>query len=266
MRTCHGIGDWAVISAMPRLLKEKYPDCKVYIPSPNMLKSIFGEMLNTWGYGVYDCSNITLDIFKNNPYVDAFIDSYNGEIFHDHYRIYDLDNSKIPLVEQMLKFWQFSDSEMADSNPDIYFDQNEIDTGDRLIKTLMNNEQYGYISVSSTFGTTSDSQHLIDVIDPNLKWFYYGELPITDSSLNFLKNVVEVKPLQLSIREQMYLKSKAVVNVGNETGMNLWSTRFSKTYILGNKRYGSNHGGVNEGKIRKDPFSSGNFVKNVIYI
>ena len=24
MRTCHGIGDWGIISAMPRLLKEKY--------------------------------------------------------------------------------------------------------------------------------------------------------------------------------------------------------------------------------------------------
>ena len=29
MRTCHGIGDWGILSAMPRLLKEKYPNCKV---------------------------------------------------------------------------------------------------------------------------------------------------------------------------------------------------------------------------------------------
>jgi hypothetical protein len=266
MRTCHGIGDWAVISAMPRLLKQKYPNCKVYVPSPKMLRSIFGEMLNMWGYGVYDCSNITLDIFKNNPYVDAFIDSYNGEIFHDHYRIYDLNNSKIPLVEQMLKFWQFNESEMLDSNPDIFFDDDEIKKGNSIIETYWNNNPYAYVSVSSTFGTTSDEQSLIDVIDNGLNWFYYGEQPIQDTSLNYLNNIVEVKPLQLSIREQMYLKSKAILNVGNETGMNLWSTRFSKTYILGNKRYGSNHGGVNEGKIRKDPFSSGNFVKNVIYV
>ena len=26
-RTAHGIGDWGIISAMPRLLKLKYPDC-----------------------------------------------------------------------------------------------------------------------------------------------------------------------------------------------------------------------------------------------
>ena len=31
LRMAHGIGDWGIISAMPRLLKEKYPDCKVYV-------------------------------------------------------------------------------------------------------------------------------------------------------------------------------------------------------------------------------------------
>ena len=41
MRTCHGIGDWGIISAMPRLLKQKYPDCKVYVPSPILLKRLF---------------------------------------------------------------------------------------------------------------------------------------------------------------------------------------------------------------------------------
>ena len=266
MRTCHGIGDWSIISAMPRLLKQKYPDCKVYVPSTKMLRTVFGEMLNTWGYGTYDCSNITLDIFKNNPYVDAFIDSANEDIFHDHYRLYDLNDSKIPLVEQMLKFWQFSDEEMQDSNPDIYFDTDEINFGDTLIADTWNNKPYGYISVSSTFGETSDAQNLIDVIDKNLNWFYYGEVPIKDTVLNFLENVVEIKPMQLSIRQQMYLKSKAQINIGNETGMNLWSSRYSKTYILGNRKYGANHGGINEGKIRKDPFSSGNFLKNIIYV
>jgi len=28
-RTCHSFGDWAIISALPRLLKEKYPDATV---------------------------------------------------------------------------------------------------------------------------------------------------------------------------------------------------------------------------------------------
>ncbi len=43
MRTAHGIGDWGIISAMPRLLKEKYPDCKVYVPSKKLLKKLYGQ-------------------------------------------------------------------------------------------------------------------------------------------------------------------------------------------------------------------------------
>ena len=50
MRTCHGIGDWILLSAMPRILKENYPGCKVHIPSQNLMKKIYGDMLqkSTW--------------------------------------------------------------------------------------------------------------------------------------------------------------------------------------------------------------------------
>ena len=268
MRTCHGIGDWCLLSSMPRLLKEKYPNCKVYVHSPNLLKNIFGNLLEQWGYKTYDSSFVTLDIFKNNPYVDEFVDTYEGEIFHDHYRLYDPNNSKIPLVEQILKFWQFQDHEIADSTPDIFFSQEEIKSGDDLILKFWDSSPFGYISVSSTYGQTAESDNLIEVVKQykDYNWFYYGETPIKDTNLSFLKNVIEIKPLGLSLREQMYLKTKAQVNIGNETGANLWSSKYSKTYVLSNRYYGSNHGGNNVGKPRKDPFSSGNFVKNVIYI
>ena len=91
MRTCHGIGDWCIISAIPRLLKEKYPDCKVYVPSNIMLKNLFGSMLNNWGYGTFDAGTISKVVFENNPFVDGFIDEYSGEVFHDHYRIFNRD-------------------------------------------------------------------------------------------------------------------------------------------------------------------------------
>ena len=41
MRTCHGIGDWGILSTIPRLLKEKYPNCKVYVPTKKLLKRLF---------------------------------------------------------------------------------------------------------------------------------------------------------------------------------------------------------------------------------
>ena len=43
LRTCFGLGDWGIISAFPRKLKEKYPDCKVWIPSKKLLKTMFGD-------------------------------------------------------------------------------------------------------------------------------------------------------------------------------------------------------------------------------
>lgn len=265
MRTCHGIGDWCLISGLPRLLKEKYPDCKVYIPSSTMLKNIYGSMLNNWGYGTYDCSQITHDVFLNNPYVDSFIDSFEGEIFHDHYRIYNENNDKIPLSEQMLKFWQFEEKEYLDSTPDIYFSKEEKLFGDKILGSLKN---FGYISVSSTYGTTANTKELRDKIKEygDMTWFYYGEDPIEDTDLNFIKKYIPIKPMNLNIRQQMYLKCQAIVNIGNETGMALWGAKYSDTYILGNKVYGPNHGGKNEGKLRKRPFKSGNFVNKVNYL
>ena len=265
MRTCHGIGDWCLISGLPRLLKEKYPDCKVYIPSSTMLKNIYGSMLDIWGYGTYDCSQITHDIFSNNPYVDSFIDSFEGEIFHDHYRIYDENDDKIPLLEQMLKFWQFKKKEYLDSTPDIYFSKEEKSFGDKILGSLKN---FGYISVSSTYGTTANTKVLRDKIKEygDITWFYYGENPIEDTDLNFIKKYISIKPMNLNIRQQMYLKCQAIVNVGNETGMALWGAKYSDTYVLGNKVYGPNHGGKNEGKLRKRPFKSGNFVNKVNYL
>jgi hypothetical protein len=101
-RTCHSIGDWGIISAMPKLLKQKYPDCKVYVPSSKLVSKMFGGF-NNWNHWNNPFENAEL-VFKNNPYVDEFIDDINDEVFHDHYRIYDLNNIEVPLITQILKF------------------------------------------------------------------------------------------------------------------------------------------------------------------
>jgi hypothetical protein len=268
MRTCHGIGDWVLLSGMPRLLKEKYSDCKVYVPSSVMLKKIFGEMLNNWGYGTFDASKISEIVFESNPYVDGFVDEIDGEIFHDHYKIFDESNDKVPLLKQMLMFWQFKDDEMLDTTPDFYPNEEEKEWIKRFTQRW-ELDKYSYISVSSTFGNTSDSNILIEQIKRkdfgDMKWLYYGEVPLRKSPLNFL-DAVEIKELNLSIREQQYLKVNAKYNFGNETGMNLWTPKYSETYVIGNKYYGPVHGGNNEGKVRKRPFKSGNFVNRVNYL
>jgi len=268
MRTCHGIGDWVLLSGMPRLLKEKYSDCKVYVPSSVMLKKIFGEMLNNWGYGTFDASKISEIVFESNPYVDGFVDEIDGEIFHDHYKIFDESNDKVPLLKQMLMFWQFKDDEMLDTTPDFYPSEEEKEWIKRFIQRW-ELDKYSYISVSSTFGNTSDSDVLVEQIkrknSENMKWLYYGEVPLYKSPLNFL-DAIEIKELELSIRKQQYLKVNAKYNFGNETGMNLWTPKYSQTYVLGNKYYGPLHGGNKEGTLRKRPFKSGNFVNEVNYL
>ncbi len=268
MRTCHGIGDWCIISALPRLLKQKYPDCKVYIPSSIMLKTIFGNMLNNWGYGTFNAIDVINNIFKNNPYVDDFIDSINGDIFHDHYKIFDNSNDKIPLAEQMLKFWQFKDNEIIDTTPDFYPTEEELNWFNNFNKY----NDYGYILASSSFENGDPIENLLSVIDDykgKIKnWYYYGEVDFKDSSFNSLglSNIREVKPLNLTIRQQQLLKIKAKVNFGNETGMSLWTAKYSKSYVLGHTTYTQIHGEEYVGKKRKRPFQSGNFVKDIIYL
>ena len=262
MRTCHGLGDWVLLSAMPRLLKEKYPNCKVYLPSKKLLQNIFGDMLKTWGYGTFDAGDVVNSVFHNNPHVADFIDSVDGEIFHDHYRIYDNNNDKIPLLNQMMKFWQFDDGDMVDTTPDFYPTEEEIE----WFTNFHDYDKYGYISASSTFGDTAEPDVMLDEIkkhDEDMFWFYYGEVPLKESHFSFLKNVVEVKPLELNIRQQQMLKINADVNYGNETGMNLWTPKYSKTFVLGNKKYGPIHSKSGE---RKRPFRTGNFVNRVTYL
>ena len=99
-----------------------------------------------------------------------------------------------------------------------------------------------------------------------MPWFYYGEKPIEETDLNFVKDSIAVKPMNLNIRQQMYLRCKAKVNVGNETGMTLWCAKYSDTYVLGNKFYGPVHGAELNGKPRKDPFKSGNFINKINYL
>ena len=264
MRTCHGIGDWVLLSAMPRLLKNKYPNCKVYLPSKILLEKIFGNMLNNWGYGTFTASDVVKHIFENNPYVDEFVDSYNDEIFHDHYKIFNPQNDRIPLLKQMLNFWQFKDNEMEDVTPDFYPTNDELEWFNNFNKF----SSYGYISVSSTFGDTAKPNDMLKMIkDEHIQnWYFYSESNIEDSIFNFIPNAVQIKPLSLSIRQQQLLKINAKVNYGNETGMNIWTAKYSDTYILNNQFYGPVHGGKNEGKKRKRPFKTGNFVERVVYV
>ncbi len=228
MRTAHGIGDWGIISAMPRLLKKKYPDCRVYVPTSKFIKQLFGVE-----------SNIPQTIFDNNPYVDKYKDFIVGEIFHDHYRVYNKDNSDIPLLEQMLKFWQFEEDEYIDSKPEMYWSDEEKSLGDTIIKNTIGDDEFGCLLVSDRFGTQRGKHHqesydkdtevMKKVLEENqMPYFYWMSKPISQTPFNFIDKALDMRHIDL--RVQLYIKSKAKVNLSNQCGTNHLMVRYSKCY------------------------------------
>ena len=240
MRTAHGIGDWGIISAMPRLLKEKYSNCKVYLPSSKLLKKLFSEYEKNWSTWNAPFENVNT-IFDNNPYVDGYKDDVEGEIFHDHYRIYDKDNVDIPLVEQILKFWQFGDYEYKDSQPEIYWSKEERELGDGIIREYVGDREFGCLLVSNRIGTQfgkhieenykSEVKKIKDILLKNkLSYFYWIYKPIEYTPFNFIDTALDIR--NINFRIQMYIRCKAVLNIGNQSGALQLSTRYSSTYDI----------------------------------
>ena len=227
LRTAWGIGDWGIISAMPRLLKQKYPNCKVYIPSKKLIKSLFNAD-----------TDVMYTIFKNNPYVDGFKDTIEGEIFHDQYRIYDNDNPNVPLLEQILKFWQFNVSECEDSQPELYWTNEEKQLGDDIIE-MHTTKEFGCLLVSNRFGTqhgefdqetyNRDTNNMNKVLgENNIPYFYWSYKPLKDTPFNFINKALDMR--HIDIRIQLYIKSKAKLNLSNQCGTNHMVVRYSTCY------------------------------------
>ena len=229
LRTCFGVGDWGIISSLPRKLKEKYTDCKVYIPSPELLRKLFGHLERNWS-SWDDPFQVVHTIFNNNPYVDGFIDSFEGEIFNDHYRIYS-DNDE-PLMEQILRFWQFDTFDNIE--PEVYFSNEECVIGDSIIK-LHCKEKFGALLLSNRYNGEG-KEKIQQIIDQyNLPMFYWTKEP--NMELNFIP-ALDMR--HINTRIQLYIKTKAEFNIGNQCGMNDTIAKYSKTFTVMRGKLGSN--------------------------
>ena len=221
LRTCFGVGDWGIISAFPRKLKEQYPDCRVLIPSPKLLREMFGELESNWS-SWSDPFQVVHTIFDNNPYVDAYIDSFDGEVFNDHYRI--TDGGDVPLMEELLRFWQFDKFE--DIEPEVYFSKDEIALGDQIIKEHCDGE-FGTLLISNRFDGVGVEKIQQKIDEYDLPMFYWTKSP--DVGLDF-KKALDMR--HIDTRIQLYIKTQAKFNVGNQTGVNDTIAKYTPTYTV----------------------------------
>jgi hypothetical protein len=229
LRTCFGVGDWGIISAFPRKLKEKYSDCKVWIPSPKLLREMFGHLEQNWS-AWSDPLQVVHTIFDNNPYIDGFVDSFEGEVFNDHYRIYG--DEDVPLMEELLRFWQFE--EFDDIEPELYFSKEEIELGDQIIKEHCDGD-FGTLLISNRFDGVGVEKIQQKINEYDLPMFYWTKS--TDVGLNF-KEALDMR--HINTRIQLYIKTKAKFNVGNQTGVNDTIANYSPTYTVARPNLGSN--------------------------
>jgi len=249
-RTCHSYGDWVILSAMPRLLKEKYPDCIVAIPSPECIGKHFSP--DPWLYKHSNPFNNVVEIFKNNPYVDGMIDEipYSMPIYHDHFRVYDPKNADIPLIQQMLKFWRFEDREMEDCQPELYWDEEEKKLGDEIITQVFGKDPFGFLYIDDLYVVGDGKNHtwysegekkqkldykrsLIqrEINNHNIPWLYYSG---NDSFIYETNSrVVDVRTLNTTLRIQNYIKSKSKLVIGHQGGYGTdCMPRYTQCYVV----------------------------------
>ena len=229
LRTCFGLGDWGIISSFPRKLKEKYPDCKVYIPSPILLKRMFRGLERNWP-SWSDPFQVVHYIFDNNPYIDGFIDSFENEVYNDHYRIYDGDKDE-PLMVQLLRFWKINSFDNIE--PELFWTPEEHQIADDIIKQHSDGK-FGTLLISNRW-ENEDSNKIQSILDKfNLPIFYWEskEVGLTYSKSYNLS--------QTDARIQLLIKSKAQFNVGNQSGVNDTIANYSPTYTIPRGKLGSN--------------------------
>jgi len=229
LRTCFGVGDWGIISAFPRKLKEKYPQCKVWIPSPKLLREMFGHLEQNWS-SWDDPFKVVHTIFDNNPYVDGFVDSFDGEVFNDHYRI--TDGGDVPLMEELLRFWQFDSFE--DIEPELYFSEEEMEFGDNIIKEHSDGE-FGTLLISNRFDGVGIEKIQQKIDEYDLPIFYWTKSK--DIGLDF-KRGLDLR--HVDTRIQLYIKTKAKFNVGNQTGVNDTIANYAPTFTVARPNLRSN--------------------------
>ena len=255
-RTALGVGDWVMLERLPKAIKSYYPNCKVYLPSPKMIAETFGPMMQNWSsWG--DVSKTVELVFANNPYVDGYVDSWEGEVYTDHYRIYDEDNWKTPLVRQMARFYNIPDDHEIDYNPICYFSNYEYESGKDLIRRNYGvSGGYNFLHLSNRT-TEEDTKLLLDYIFDNgfsstpFVYYYTGDINDTVfKNLDMRWNIANIS----DPRMQFFIKSCARNVIGQQTGATDVISGLTKVHSL------------HHSDKLEETFRVGNYLPAITYI
>ena len=244
-RTCHSFGDWVLISSIPKFLKKKYPNSTVCVPSPICIGKLYPP--DNWLNRSSNPFNNVVEIYANNPYVDGMIDEIPDgmEIYHDHFRIYDSNDLNILIAEQMLKFWRFDPKEITDSAPELYWTDEEKQTGDQIINDTFGKDPFGFLYIDDTFYILQEDERIprinvkrqmiqskINEFD-NLPWLYYAGKDISDTVYKTKTKSVDVRSLKVTPRIQNYIKSKSKLLIGHQGGYGTdCMSRYTTCYVV----------------------------------
>lgn len=237
VRTCSSLGDWGILSGLPRAIKELYPNAKVAVPTTKWCEQVFGNVYQSTEWE-YPWDNVNT-IFDNNPFVDIRFNSMSElgltEIAHDHYRVFDDSVVNDPLANQIFRFFG-GDPSKHDLRPELYFTAKEIKAGNSILKKL-ELQKFGTLLLASSFKGSTDFGRLQDndevlcnevhyqILANGIKFLYYSDFDISqthwnDFNISGENNLINLKKFNLPIRVQLYLKTQAIVNIGYQSGMN----------------------------------------------
>ena len=234
-RMCFSLGDWAIISGLPEALKTKYPHLKFALPSRNYLEKTFGMVIDQWKYGNYNPLDYIDYIFKNNPHIDYRFEPGDFDvIFTDHDRAYT-DDINIPLVEQILLRFGFTQDEVKkyNSKPNLYFEHKEY-----LNLDIEMYEDYGCLLFASRIKKLKgrwDDKHLLKEARKykDTPVYYYSEFDLKGTEWDKLFPIrYNFDELSFDLRQQMLIKSRAKFNMGYQAGINDAVSRHSDNIIL----------------------------------
>lgn len=259
-RCCFSIGDWGIISGLPRVFKQKYPHLQFMVPKPNWIRKVFGNV-GGWSYQGSDPADAVEMVFANNPYVKWFDVGEFTNVITDHDRSYRYENE--PLAEQIMGYFGFAENELNyqtyDHRPDIYFSNEEITIGQQIINNYIGStNQYGCLLFASRLEhlnncwpeTNKSIQNLINSIrqhgyDRDYKIFYYSSFPLDKSYWANIFNIdigntfVDFATIpNCTQRIQWYIKSQAKFNISYQAGFNDTITRYSD-HLIATHRIGT---------------------------